>query len=238
MKNRFRNSPVHAFVAGALGTWPPPVGWVNFGRLSSTTPISREFGLDRGTAIDRYYIEKFLAKHASDISGHVLEVGDDAYSQRYGSNISAQDILHVDLHHEKATLHGDLSQAGVVPENTFNCIVLTQTLQLIFELQNAVTALHASLKAGGTLLLTVPGISPIDRGEWGEKWCWAFTPTSVRRLFEQSFPPGALEIEAHGNVVAATAFLQGAALEEVDRNKLDIYDAAFPVIITLRARKG
>ena len=88
MKNRFRNGRVHAVVARVMGTWPPPVGWVNFGRLSSTIPISRNFGLDRGTAIDRYYIEKFLAEHAADITGHVLEVGDDAYSRRFGSNIT------------------------------------------------------------------------------------------------------------------------------------------------------
>ena len=238
MKNRFRNGRVHAVVARVMGTWPPPIGWVNFGRLSSTIPISRNFGLDRGTAIDRYYIEKFLAGHASDITGHVLEVGDDAYSRRYGSNISRQDILHVDPHHAKATLHGDLAQPGVVPENTFDCIVLTQTLQLIFELEQAITHLHASLKPNGILLLTVPGISPIDRGEWGENWCWAFTPLSIRRLFQRSFPSGALEVEAHGNVFAATAFLQGAALEEVDRSKLDIQDAAYPVVITLRARKN
>jgi hypothetical protein len=46
-----------------------------------------------------------------------------------------------------------------------------------------------------------------------------------------------LEIRADGNVFAATAFLQGAALEEVDRARLDIYDPAYPVIITLRVRK-
>jgi glycosyltransferase involved in cell wall biosynthesis len=238
MKNRYRNGRLHAVVARVLGSWPPPVGWVNFGRLSTAIPISQNFGWDRGTAVDRYYIEKFLAENASDITGRVLEVADDAYSRRFGSNISTQDILHVDPHHAKATLHGDLAQPGVIPENAFDCIVLTQTLQLIFELEQAVRYLHASLKPDGILLLTVPGISAIDRGEWGESWCWAFTPTSIRRLFQRSFPSDALEIEAHGNVFAATAFLQGAALEEVDQSKLDIHDAAYPVIITLRARKN
>ena len=67
----------------------------------------------------------------------------------------------------KATLFGDLTQPGVLPDEAFDCIVLTQTLQLIFELEEAVTRLYAALKPGGMLLLTVPGISPIDRGEWG-----------------------------------------------------------------------
>ena len=46
-----------------------------------------------------------------------------------------------------------------------------------------------------------------------------------------------LEIRTHGNVFAATAFLQGIALEEVDRAKLDTYDPAYPLTITLWAKK-
>jgi len=237
VKNKYRNSPVHGLVAGTLGAWPPPVGALDFGGLSSTTPVSLNFGWDRGKPIDRYYIERFLASNAGDITGRVLEVGDDTYSRLYGSNISLMDILHVDPHYAKATLHGDLSRPGVLPEGVFDCIVFTQTLQFIFELEEAVSHLYVALKPGGTLLLTVPGISPIDRGEWGESWFWSFTPASVRRLFQLSFPADAIELKAHGNVFAATAFLQGAALEEVDVAKLDEPDPAYPVIITLRARK-
>jgi hypothetical protein len=116
--------------------------------------------------------------------------------------------------------------------------VLTQTLQFIFGLEQAVERLHEALKPGGVLLLTAPGISQIDRGKWGDKWCWAFTAVSIRQLFERRFAPDTLEIETHGNVFAAIAFLEGAALEEVDQTKLDIDDAAaYPVIVTLRAYK-
>ncbi|HVJ09357.1 MAG TPA: glycosyltransferase [Acidisarcina sp.] len=237
MKDRLRNSRLNALRPRSRSTWPPRVGCVDFGQLSSTRPISLDFGWDRGTPVDRYYIENFLADHAGDITGRVLEIGDDAYSRRYGSKISRQDVLHIDPRHSKATLFGDLTQPEVLPEGAFDCIVLTQTLQLIFDLEKAVTRLHAALKSGGILLLTVPGISPIDRGEWASNWCWSFTETSIRRLFQQRFAADALEIEAHGNVFAATAFLQGVALEEVDRVKLNIQDEAYPVIITLRGQK-
>jgi glycosyltransferase involved in cell wall biosynthesis len=237
IKNRLRNGRLHALLARARGTWPPPVGWVDFGRLSNTRPISLNFGWDRGTPIDRYYIENFLADRAGNITGRVLEVGDDAYSRRYGSNISRQDVLHIDPHHAKATLLGDLTQPGVLPDEVFDCIILTQSLQLVFDLEKAVTRLYAALKPGGTLLLTVPGISSIDRGEWANSWCWSFTAVSIRRLFQVLFTSDTLDIKTHGNVFAAMAFLQGASLEEVDRTKLDIHDQAYPVIITLRAQK-
>src|SRR6185503_10982321 len=58
-----------------------PVGQISFGNLRRLTPISRVFGFDRGTPVDRYYIENFLADNASDIRGRVLEVGDDSYTR-------------------------------------------------------------------------------------------------------------------------------------------------------------
>ena len=237
IKDRLRNGRLDALLARACRAWPPPLGWVDFGQLSGTKPVSRNFGWDRGTPIDRYYIENFLAAHVEDITGCVLEIGDDAYSRRYGSKISRQDVLHIDPHHAKATLFGDLTQPGTLPDETFDCIVLTQTLQLVFELEKAVTCLHAALKPGGMLLVTVPGISPIDRGEWANHWCWSFTEVSIRRLFQRCFTSVSLDIMALGNVFAATAFLQGVSLEEVDGAKLDIHDQAYPVIITLRVQK-
>jgi glycosyltransferase involved in cell wall biosynthesis len=219
-------------------SWPPPVGSIDFGHLGTTRPISLNFGFDRGTPIDRYYVEQFLNARAHDIKGHVLEVGDDTYSRRYGAAaVSKQDVLHVDPRNANATIVGDLSAPDVLPDDAFDCIVLTQTLQLIFELKDAVMRLHAALKPGGVLLLTVPGISQIDRQEWANAWCWAFTARSVRRLFEATFAPDALEIESHGNVFAAVAYLSGAALEDIDTAKLQVQDPAYPLILTLRAQK-
>jgi SAM-dependent methyltransferase len=235
---RLRNSRLHGLLSRGRGRWPPPVGTIDFGRLGTTSPISLDFGWDRGTPIDRYYIERFLADRTADIRGRVLEVGDDAYSRRYGgSRITKQDVLHLDVKHPNASLVGDLTQPAVLPDGAFDCILLTQTLQLIFDLEQAIRRLHTALRPGGVLLLTVPGISQIDRGQWRDSWCWAFTAVSIRKLFEPQFGPE-LEIKTHGNVFAATAFLQGAVLEEVDRAKLDIHDPAYPVTITLRARKA
>ena len=218
--------------------WPPPLGTIDFGQLASTMPVSRDFGWERGTPIDRYYVEQFLGRYASDVRGRVLEIGDDSYSRRFGADkVTRQDILHVKPGHAGATLVGDLTALGVLPDDAFDCIVLTQTLHLIFELDAAVARLHAALKRGGVLLLTVPGISQTDRLEWAESWCWAFTPVAIRRLFEKAFFADTLAIEAHGNVFAAIAYLTGAALEEVDTAKLNVRDDAYPVIVTLRAEK-
>jgi SAM-dependent methyltransferase len=149
------------------------------GRISSKEPLSRKFGFDRGTPIDRAYIESFLSEHASDIAGRVLEVGDDSYSSRFGADrVTRQDILNLDPH-AAATFVGDLGQPGVLPVEAFDCIILTQTLQYVFDCATAVDQLRAALRPGGVLLMTVPGISSTSGDDRNDSFYWTFTRDSV-----------------------------------------------------------
>jgi glycosyltransferase involved in cell wall biosynthesis/SAM-dependent methyltransferase len=216
----------------------PRVGRVRFGDLRRVTPISQSFGFDRGLPVDRYYIERFLARHYSEIVGRVLEIGDDSYTRRFGgSRVSRSDVLHVNEGNPRATLVGDIANPDVLPENAFNCIILTQTLQLIYDVPLAIERIHRALKPGGVVLVTAPGISQISRDEWGKTWFWSFTPAALERLFADKFGSDAILIERYGNVFAATAFLQGLAVAELDTRDLEPLDDAYPVITALRARK-
>jgi SAM-dependent methyltransferase len=209
---------------------------MSLGQVASTRPLSTEFGFDRGTPVDRWYIEAFLAANATDIRGRVLEIGDDSYSRQFGGKaVTRQDVLHVDPNNNGATITGDLSQPDVLPADTFDCIILTQTLHLIFDMSTAVKHLARALRRGGVALITVPGITPVDRGEWGESWYWSLTGPALRRLLSAQFDTNALGIETYGNLFSATAFLHGAALEEVNRQKLGARDPAYPVIVAARA---
>jgi SAM-dependent methyltransferase len=215
-----------------------PRGRVRLGDFAEPEPISMDFGWDRGTPIDRFYIESFLERNSEDIAGRVLEVGDDAYSRHYGGDrIALQDVLHVHEGNPAATIVGDMSEPGVLPGSVFDCIVLTQTLHLVYDMHAAVEQLHRALRPGGILLLTVPGISQIDRGEWGASWYWALTPAAVQRLLGDVFGSELVAVESHGNVFAATTFLQGLAVEEIDVRRLAPHDPAYPVIVTARALK-
>jgi glycosyltransferase involved in cell wall biosynthesis len=225
----FRNRPGKA----------PAIGSVRLGDLHRVKPISDSFGFDRGLPVDRYYIERFLARHASEIVGRVLEVGDDAYTKRFGgSRVSRSDVLHVHAGNPRATFVGDVTDPSVLPSHTFNCIVFTQTLQLVYDVRGAIAQLHRALAPGGVVLATAPGISQIDRGEWGKTWFWSFTPAALERLFAEVFGADAILIKTYGNVFAATTFLQGLAVEELDTRDLDATDKAYPVVVCIRARKA
>lgn len=207
------------------------------GRIASLSPLSRDFGFGRGLPVDRYYIESFLGDHAKDVQGRVLEIGDDSYSRRYGADrIVQQDILHVRAGNPAATLVGDVTDPSVLPSARFDCAILTQTLHLIFDMRAAVRQIHRSLKPGGVALITVPGITSIDRYEWGDSWYWSLTPLALERLLGEVFKPDQVRVSAYGNLYSATAFLHGAALEEVSRAKLDHYDASYPVIAAARVQ--
>jgi hypothetical protein len=211
----------------------------SFGDLSRTVPLSTQFGYDRGTPIDRYYIENFLAAHENDICGRTLEIGDDQYTARFGaSRTTHRDVLHVHERNPAATIVGDLSKRGTLVAAAYDCLVVTQTLHLIYDMPAAIRELYNALREGGRLLLTSPGISQIERGEWGvPNWYWSITVASARRLFGDVFGSANVEVLSYGNVFAATALLQGIAVEEVPRTKLDVFDEAYPVTIAVRAKK-
>ncbi len=226
---------------GAIGmlNFLPEVGKVQAGDFNRTTPFSNEFGYDRGGPVDRYYIENFLKANEQKISGRVLEIGGNEYTLLFGGNrVTQSDILHVDESNEQATFIGDISNAPQIPDNTFDTIILTQTLHLIYDFKDALSTCHRILKPGGTLLLTVPGITPIDRGEWNKTWYWSFTDKALKKLMPETFPSGNLEIQSFGNVFIATAFLYGMGIGEVEKSKLDVHDPAFQVIITVKATKA
>jgi SAM-dependent methyltransferase len=229
-------SPIGRHISGRL--WTPRVGAARFGDFARTVPISDVFGFDRGIPIDRYYIENFLEKSAKQIRGRVLEIGDKDYTVRFGgNNVDKSDVLHVDDGNSCATIIGDLSNSGVLPPDAFDCIVLTQTLHLIFDMRNAVAELAKSLKPGGTLLITVPGITRVDREEWGYTWYWSLTGLALTRLLAEFFEEKDIVVETFGNVFAAVCFLEGLAVSEVPTPKLDVLDPSFPVIVTAKVVK-
>ena len=206
--------------------------------LSRTEPISRAFGYDRGTPVDRYYIEQFLTGRRSTVRGRTLEVGDDNYTRLFGADRTTQrEVIHIDPTNAAASYHGDMSSPGVLPIATFDCAVITQTLHLIYDMHAAVRRLHASLVPGGTLLLTVPGISQIAGDEWGKTWFWSLTQLSVARLLSDVFGAQNVAVQTYGNVFAATAFLHGLAVEEIDQRKLGAVDPLYPVIVAAVATR-
>jgi SAM-dependent methyltransferase len=204
------------------------------GTLRRTSPLSDAWGYDRGTPVDRYYIECFLSEHRHDIHGHVLEVKDSGYVDRYGSAIAQRDVLDIDASNPHATIIADLSTADSIPAEQFDCFVLTQTLQFIYDLRSAIRHAYRILRPNGVLLVTMPSVSPLDRRLTDY---WRLTAASCSALFGEVFGAENITVRSYGNMLAAIAFLTGMAHQELSEHELDVEDWRFPVIVAVRAVK-
>lgn len=207
------------------------------GTIRRTSPLSDHYGRDRGTPVDRYYIEQFLAAERAAIRGRVLEVLNRDYTERFGAAVERSDVLDIDPGNADATIVADLAAAETVPSDSFDCFILTQTLQYVYDLRSAVGHAHRILRAGGTILCTVPVVSRIDRATLDSEY-WRLTAAACSRLFGEVFGEDNVTVRAGGNVLAAVAFLVGMAAEELSVRELEEQDAFFPVVVTVRATKA
>jgi SAM-dependent methyltransferase len=209
------------------------------GTLRRSQPLSPNFGWDRGTPVDRYYIESFLAEHRRLVRGRVLEVKDSGYTEAFGTGVTARDVLDIDARNPKATLIADLQHATSIATAEFDCFIMTQTLCYIAQPRLAVAEARRILRPGGALLVTVPALSSrvTDAREALPDY-WRFTPDGLGFLLREAFGEPNIAVQGFGNVLAATASLMGMAAEELSRRELDAVDPRFPVLVAARAVKA
>jgi SAM-dependent methyltransferase len=230
---RHRLRPVRSAVVAWRGRRP-----LDLGDLRRVSPVDANWGFERGTPIDRVYVEHFVGAHAADIRGRVLEIAAPDYTSRFGQGVTAVDVLMAEEGNPQATIVADLTHAPHISDDTFDCAIVTQTLQFVYDVGAALATLHRILVPGGVLLATAPGltkISPIEDAAYGE-W-WHYTARSLGRLAAEAFGDANVEVESFGNVLAATGFLYGLAASDLDPDEVHVHDPLFEVVIGLRATK-
>jgi hypothetical protein len=208
-----------------------------WGNLRRRRPLSESFGYDRGTPVDRWYIERFLAENASDVHGDVLEVGDARYTERFGGDrVTRSDVVDVDPSNDRATIVADLCERGSLPRSAFDCFVLTQTLQFLPDVATGLQNAFDALRAGGTLLVTAPTVSRLEPNQ-AERDLWRFGPAGLELALRRACPGADVRVAGYGSLVAAVASLEGLAAEELDEDELRRIDPDFPLVVCGWARK-
>jgi SAM-dependent methyltransferase len=220
-----------------LFVWPP-VGRVRLGSLRRTNPISPNFGYERGLPIDRHYIELFLSEHSDDVRGAALEFQDDAYLRRFGgARVTTTDVMNLERDYPGTTIAADVAVGDGLPTERFDCIVCTGVVQLVYDLEAAVRNLHGMLRPEGVLLVTMPGITRIARGDgWEDQW--RLTTDSAHKLFATRFGHDRVDVRAYGNPLSAAGFLMGLATRDLKPAELDARHPDFEVIVAVRAQRA
>jgi SAM-dependent methyltransferase len=221
--------------------------------LARLLPVSHDYGFDRGTPVDRHYIQRYIARHAGrgdyadgDIRGRVLEFGTDHYTREFGQFssptgrgiVESVDIVDIAERNSRASIRGDITLDGVLPSASFDCIICTQVLHLLFDQDAAISHLHRALDVGGVLLVTVPGISrrcQPDASSLGD--FWRYTSAALSGILMREFDATHVSVEAFGNVRTAAAFLYGFAAEELSQAERELSDPNFEVVVAARAVK-
>jgi SAM-dependent methyltransferase len=146
-------------------------------------------------------------------------------------------VLHIAPGNPAATILGDLTQADHIPDNTFDCFILTQTLHLLFDVKSAVETVRRILKPGGVVLATVPGLSQPSADQWSANWYWSLSAAIMQPIFSELFGPDSVTVKTYGNKQAATAFMYGLARHELTAGQLDVHDPTCELLIAVRAVK-
>lgn len=230
---RGRLREIHRRVEARLKRFDTP----KWGELRRLEPISDFYGLDRGTPIDRVYIEQFVHQHCERIRGSVVEVGDATLTMRFGgTRVSRAQVIDIDPSNRLATLVVDLDDPGAVPTETFDCIVLTQVLQFLRRPEVALRSLWEGLRVGGTMLVTVPSLSRTDvAAASSDHWRW--TPAGLSVFLGQVLPEAQIDVHGLGNLITCVGFLHGIAAEELRDGELDHCDPAFPLLACARVTR-
>ena len=205
-----------------------------WGNLRRVEPFSPIFGFDRGTPIDRFYLHRFLDANRPVIAGRVLEVQVSSYTRTYGRAVEASDT--VDINPEfHATFTCDLADAAAIPDNSYDCFLVPNTLQHVENLEAVLRTILRVVKPGGYVLASTPTVLPLIPD--GDDM-WRMSPAGWRRTLSRAWPGCDVEVEGHGNCLSAIAAMHGLALEELDEDELSAHDPRYPVLVTIKARKA
>jgi hypothetical protein len=217
--------------ARGLARGLPLPRWGNFRRVS---PFSSRFGFERGTPIDRYYMNTFLDQHAMDIRGDVLEIQSADTVRRFGHGLGRVDTLDIDPAFAPTYCCDLAASGGVVPDASYDCFVLPSTLPFLKDLDGALHHAYRVLKPGGVILAPTPALGQIDTDAIDY---WRFTADGWREVGRRVWPECDVQVTSYGNCLAATAAVMGLACEELTPAELDVADPRFPVVVGIRCLK-
>jgi SAM-dependent methyltransferase len=132
----------------------------------------------------RHWIGQFIGPLAGQLDEkklRILDIGGryqpyrPLFAGRVGQYIAC-DILQTDA----VDVVGS-GEALPFAENAFDIVIATQVFDCFRQPHRAAAEIHAALKPGGLLLMSVPSLAP----RFSDEECWRFTPAGIRATLAQ-----------------------------------------------------
>lgn len=206
----------------------------------SPVPFTEQFVTERGTPVDRYYIERFLQEHRNLIKGDVLEIEDNLYTKKFGISGEFRSIV-MDYSSKAPYIdfNADLESGDGIRENIADCFIITQTLMYIFDVKSAAANIGRLLKKNGYALITCSGLSQNSvrcMDDYGSYF--NFNPAVFRRMFEDENSLDVLETGSYGNVKTVSAHIAGLCCEDLTESDFSYNDKHYPLIVYAVVKKN
>ena len=205
-----------------------------WGNLRRTTPFSSRFGFERGTPIDRYYLHRFFDASRHLITGRVLEVQTASYTERFGQHVTRSETFDIVPEFHPTYLCDFAHADDVLAPDAYDCLLLPNTFPHFRELDRCLAQAIRVVRQGGTILASAGGLIPLT-GDVADYW--RLSPDGWRELLTKTWHGADVTVAGHGNCLAAIAAQLGLAVEELTAAELDVADARYPVLTTIRCQK-
>lgn len=209
-----------------------PLGAIDFGDFRGQLPFCPQFGSLRGTPIDRYYLDKFIAEIREEVVGNTLEIGGKKDNRLlYGVNKAAP-YLTMDLAGKGLDIIGDAHDISAVEKGSLDSVIIFNVLEHCQRPWVVVDNIYEWLKDNGQVFCMVPNAQRVHNFP---KDYWRIFPDAIDSLFAR-FPHRKLYI--YGNPLTTIASYMGVAAEELKAEELDAAQENYPVASCIHARKA
>lgn|GEM_PF-881130 len=209
-----------------------PIGGIDFGDFKREEPFCPRYGNLRGTAIDRYYLNKFVAEIRNKVTGVTLEIGGSKANRELYNFSKTTSYLTMDLQSEDSDIVADAHDPRAVDEASLDSVVLFNVLEHCEKPWVVVDNIYHWLKPCGQVFCLVPNAQRVHRYP---RDYWRILPDAMDSLFA-CFPQR--KIYAYGNPLTTLAAYYGIASDELSQEELDYYHENYPVANCIHAQKA
>jgi len=195
-------------------------------------PFSRNFGIERGSPVGRYYVENFLLAKQTYVKGRCLEFGQSRYKSFFPF---AEKYEVIDIVNRRGVNYVcDIHNINSMPKGVFNTIICTQVFEHLAHPEIASRSIYELLAQDGVLLLTAPFINPVHYIPTDFR---RFTPECLQMILEEA---GLVvdEIDFGGNSLVSTGSLLGMVQEDFSKRELELKDPVYPYNVCIRAHRA
>jgi len=209
-----------------------PFGQFDFGDFDRLSPACLDFGFSRGTPLDRYYLNKFVAESRDLVVGSVLEIGGQKGSHELYGFKNATSYVTMSIDSSDADITTDAHDASAALPESYDSIIIFNVLEHCRRPWVIASNIYSWLKPGGRVFVMIPNMQRIHEGP-GDYW--RILPEGLRSIFNQF---NVEKLVTYGNLFTSIAALSGVSSEEIPTGDKDSLDTDYPTITCMTGSKA